>query len=139
MSVTRRQVGENTVLTNGKIKTLAPLRSSDRRRITDQIISQYEVETPIQETGEEQQETQPVAPSGPGALRNSLLPEGSLSAKFSTTVGQDLKTVTGTLYVGTHPGEEQRVLWIRLEDKVFPTGSIPMISSDLSLGSDLYI
>ena len=37
-------------------------------------------------------------------------------------MGPNLDTVAGTVYVGTHPGEVQRPLWIRVEDGLFPTG-----------------
>lgn len=57
-----------------------------------------------------------------GELRNSLLPEGSLSARFTTTAGPNLTQVSGTVYVGAHPGEEQRVLWIKIEERLVPTG-----------------
>ncbi|KAL9054028.1 MAG: hypothetical protein Q9206_003705 [Seirophora lacunosa] len=56
-----------------------------------------------------------------GAIRNSLLPDNSLSARFTTTAGKDLKQVSGTVYVGAHPGDEQRVLWIKLEERLLPT------------------
>ena len=56
------------------------------------------------------------------SFRNSLLPDGALAAKFSTTVGANLKTVSGTVYVGAHDGDEQRILWIRLDDRIIPTG-----------------
>jgi translation initiation factor 2D len=56
------------------------------------------------------------------SLRNSLLPENALSAKFTTTHGPDLKQISGTLYVGTHPGEDQRALWFRIGGRVYPTG-----------------
>lgn len=65
---------------------------------------------------------QAAAGIGLGALRSSLLPENSLSARFTTTAGPELKQVSGTVYVGAHPGEVQRVLWIRFEERVFPTG-----------------
>lgn len=63
------------------------------------------------------------------ALRNSLLPENCLSAKFTTTAGPDLATVTGSIYVGVHPSEdgtraEQRPLWVKTgDDEMFPTGN----------------
>jgi translation initiation factor 2D len=63
----------------------------------------------------------PGATTGITALRNALLPEGALSAKFSTTVGADLRTVNGTIYAGIQPGEELRILWFKLEDKLIPT------------------
>ena len=90
----------------------------------DQIVAEYGVEVPKKDEAEEHQHDQGSTPGAVGTLRNSLLPEGSLSAKFSTTIGQDLKTVTGTLYVGSHPHEEQRILWVKFEEKVFPTGEI---------------
>lgn len=62
------------------------------------------------------------AASGLGDLRNSLLPEGSLSARFITTAGPKLSPVSGTIYVGTFEGQEQRVLWIKIDEKLVPTG-----------------
>ena len=58
---------------------------------------------------------------GLGAVRNSLLPEGTQSARFTTTAGPDLKQVSGTVYVGAHPGTEQRVLWFSVDDQLIPT------------------
>ena len=110
-----------------KIKTLSPLRSSDRRKIADQIISDYHIEVPKEETSEENGDAEATNVSpipGVGALRNSLLPEGSLSAKFTTTAGPDLKPVSGTVYVGAELGGEPRVLWIKLNDRLFPTGKL---------------
>ena len=57
-----------------------------------------------------------------GDIRNSLLPEGSLSARFTTTTGPDLNQVTGTIYVGAPAQQEQRVLWIKIEEILIPTG-----------------
>ena len=57
-----------------------------------------------------------------GDLRNSLLPEGSLSARFTTTAGPNLSPVSGTVYVGAHEGLDQRVLWIKIEERLIPTG-----------------
>ena len=59
---------------------------------------------------------------GIGAFRNLLLPDGSLWAKFSTTIGADSKTVQGTVYVGTFSGEEQRILWFKVDERTYPTG-----------------
>lgn len=66
--------------------------------------------------------SQETALIGIGAIRNALLPDNTQSARFTTTVGKDLKQVSGTVYVGAHPGEEQRVLWIKIEDRLIPTG-----------------
>ena len=57
-----------------------------------------------------------------GTFRNSLLPENSLSARFTTTAGADLKQVSGTVYAGAHPGEDQRILWFKIEERLIPTG-----------------
>ena len=59
-----------------------------------------------------------------GGLRNSLMPENALSARFNTTAGPDLKQVSGTLYAGAHPGDEQRVLWFKIEERLIPTGKL---------------
>lgn len=50
------------------------------------------------------------------------MPENALSARFSTTAGPDLKQVSGTVYAGTHPGEDQRILWLKIEERLIPTG-----------------
>lgn len=100
---------------------MSPLRSSDRRRIADQIIADFQVDVSTVETAEE--EAGRHGATGHGALRNALLPENALSAKFTTTAGPELKQVSGTVYVGTHPGDAQRVLWLKLEERMFPTGN----------------
>lgn len=62
------------------------------------------------------------ATAGLTNLRNALLPDGSLSARFTTTAGPDLKKVSGTVYVGAPAGStDNRVLWVRLEDTMHPT------------------
>jgi translation initiation factor 2D len=94
-------------------KPLSPLRSSDRRKLAEQIISDFQLK--INSEKEPQ--------NGLAALRNSLLPDSSQTARFTTTAGPDLKTVSGTVYVGAHPGKEQRILWVRIEERMFPTGS----------------
>jgi translation initiation factor 2D len=55
-------------------------------------------------------------------LRNAILPENTLSAKFTTTHGPNLKQVSGTVYVGAHQGDEQRILWAKIGDRLYPTG-----------------
>lgn len=64
-------------------------------------------------------------------VRNSLLPEGSLSARFTTTTGPKLDQVSGTVYVGTHHGQEQRMLWIKIEEKLLPTGWLLYIIKEM--------
>lgn len=44
-----------------------------------------------------------------------------MSARFTTTHGPDLKQVSGTVYSGSHNGEEQRILWFKFDDKLYPT------------------
>ncbi|KAI4275816.1 MAG: hypothetical protein LQ337_002917 [Flavoplaca oasis] len=103
------------------IKALAPLRSSDRRKIADQIIADYGIDVPSRDTTDQAETGQESAIIGVGAIRNALLPDNSQSARFTTTAGKDLKQVSGTIYIGKHPAQPQRVLWIKLEDKLLPT------------------
>ncbi|KAJ5728904.1 uncharacterized protein N7483_003412 [Penicillium malachiteum] len=96
------------------IKNLSPLRSSDRRKIADQIIKDYQIPVPSSPS-----ETQPdgATSTGPSlsAVRNALLPENSLTARFTTTAGPDLREVQGIVYVGAHPEGDERVLWFKIE------------------------
>ena len=104
--------------TNPKqIKNLAPIRSSDRRKIADQIIKDYQVNIPANAPAGASGQDPASNPTAPTltTIRNALLPENSLSARFTTTAGPQLKEVQGTVFVGTHPGSEERVLWFRLE------------------------
>lgn len=107
-----------------QVKPLAPLRSSDRRKVADSIIQQFHIEIPeveaVQENGADQEQTSGV--SGIGALRNSLLPEGSMSARVMTTYGPDQSLASGTIYVGSRPDDEQRILWLKLDYGLYPTG-----------------
>ncbi|KAH8723527.1 hypothetical protein GQ44DRAFT_710066 [Phaeosphaeriaceae sp. PMI808] len=98
------------------IKPLSPLKSSDRRRTADQIIANFTIDIPVDAE-------EPTSTAGLTALRKSLLPENALSARFTTTVGPDLKQVSGTVYVGSHEstGSEQRILWVKLRDSMYPT------------------
>ncbi|KAH1638608.1 hypothetical protein KXV25_004433 [Aspergillus fumigatus] len=100
------------------IKNLAPLRSSDRRKIADQIISDYNISIPSAAPAEDDSNTPTTSnQTSPSitAIRNSLLPENSLSARFTTTAGPQLREVQGTVYVGTHPEGEERILWFKVE------------------------
>ncbi|KAI9700115.1 MAG: hypothetical protein M1836_002649 [Candelina mexicana] len=103
------------------IKPLSPLRSSDRRRTADQIIADLQLDPPQAKADEEGQTDQNEATSSLPAFRSSLLPEGSQFARFTTTAGPDLKQVSGTVYVGAFPGQEQRILWVKMEERMFPT------------------
>ena len=108
------------LLTGLKVKPLSPLRSSDRRKIADHIIADFHVDISTADKPEGEAERE--GASGLAASRNALLPENALYAKFTTTAGPELKQVSGTVYVGAHPGEAQRVLWVKLEERMFPTG-----------------
>ncbi|KAF1966873.1 eukaryotic translation initiation factor SUI1 family protein [Bimuria novae-zelandiae CBS 107.79] len=103
------------------IKPLSPLKSSERRRTADQIISDFGIEVPVDATAEPDDKAASTA--GLTALRKSLLPENALSARFTTTAGPDLKQVSGTVYVGSHEGtgDDQRILWVKVGEKTYPT------------------
>ncbi|KAL1955760.1 hypothetical protein VTO42DRAFT_8080 [Malbranchea cinnamomea] len=113
------------------IKPLAPLRSSDRRKIADQIIRDYNVQVPVSATPESEQheddDHQESSAPSLASIRNSLLPENTQAGRFTTTSGPNHEAVHGTIYVGTHPGCEERVLWFRLEQgpdsdgRLYPT------------------
>jgi len=106
------------------VKPLSPLRSSDRRKIADQIIANFNIKVPgddVELKGPEPEGDQTKGTSGVGAIRNSLLPEGCQSARFTTTAGPDLKQISGTVYVGAYPGKDQRVLWLSINDRLIPT------------------
>lgn len=102
-----------------QIKTLSPLRSSDRRRTADRIILDYKLDLPA--GNNETPEGKAAAVEARTALRNSLLPDNALSAKFTTTSGPNLKEIHGTVYVGGHEAGDQRVLWFSIDDKLYPT------------------
>ncbi|KAF2420016.1 eukaryotic translation initiation factor SUI1 family protein [Tothia fuscella] len=101
------------------IKPLAPLRSSDRRKTADQIIKDLDLKTPLADTATEEEKK--VSAAETPTLRNALLPDNALSARFTTTHGPDLKLVSGTVYVGSHNGEEQRVLWVKINERMYPS------------------
>lgn len=91
------------------------MRSSDRRKIADQIIKEYQITVTSDPPGEaDAADSASPATSNLTSIRNALLPESSLSARFTTTAGPDLREVQGIVYVGAHEGEE-RVLWFKLE------------------------
>lgn len=99
---------------------MAPLRSSDRRKTADQIISDLGLERkPVDAASPEEKAT---ATAEHTALRNSILPDNCQSARFTTTHGPDLRQVSGTVYVASHEGGDQRVLWVKIEDRMYPSG-----------------
>ena len=103
-----------------QIKPLAPIRSSDRRKTADSIIATYGLKVPLAEDASA--EDKATATSEQTSLRNSLLPDNIQSARFTTTHGPDLKKVSGTVYVGSHAGEDQRVLWFKIDEQMYPSG-----------------
>ncbi|EMC96296.1 hypothetical protein BAUCODRAFT_470006 [Baudoinia panamericana UAMH 10762] len=102
-----------------QIKPAAPLRSSDRRKTADSIIETFQLSppTPSDVTPEQKAE----ATTKHTALRNSLLPDNVQSARFTTTHGPDLKQVSGTVYIGSHEGEDARILWWQVDGKMYPS------------------
>ncbi|KAK8084178.1 hypothetical protein PG996_002959 [Apiospora saccharicola] len=149
-----------------EIKNLSPLRSSDRRKLADQIIKDYDI--PVPSSSSEQtpavSEDATAASSSPSqpaltlsSLRNSLLPDSTSSARFTTTSGPNQTLLVGTIYVGAHDaGGEQRILWFQIgkAPKMIPTvytlwqnpGIVPLlhtpdfvVEQKLSHGSDLMI
>lgn len=118
------------------IKTLSPIRSSDRRKIADRIIADFNVKPRPAATGQaeasaggdiagSEAESKAAATAAHTALRNLILPDNALSARFSTTVGPDLKEVLGTVYIGSYGTlKEQRVLWISILDRMYPSGNM---------------
>ncbi|KAF2092888.1 hypothetical protein NA57DRAFT_61992 [Rhizodiscina lignyota] len=102
-----------------QIKALAPLRSSDRRKTADEVIADLGLKPVSKDDANEEEKAAAVAETT--ALRNALFPENTLSARFTTTAGPDLKPVSGTVYAGSQPGEEQRLLWVRIKERMYPT------------------
>jgi translation initiation factor 2D len=102
-----------------QIKPAAPLRSSDRRKLADQIIQEYQLDLPQadNETAEQKAE----ATAARSSLRNSLLPDNVQSARFTTTHGPDLKHTSGSVYVGSQNGEDARILWWQIDGKMYPS------------------
>ncbi|KAA8911765.1 hypothetical protein FN846DRAFT_394320 [Sphaerosporella brunnea] len=91
------------------IKAQAPLRSSDRRKIAQQIIHDLSCSPSSTDDGSSSSSTE-------ASLRNQLLPDGSSSAKFTTTHGPELTAVSGNIYFGTHADEQvERPLWVRVD------------------------
>lgn len=113
---------EDQKLNIEQIKTLSPLRSSDRRKLADRIILDYQLESQTETHTESDADSKAAATANHTALRNSLLPDNALSAKFTTTHGPDLKEIAGTVYIGSHDGAEQRVLWVSVHERLYPTG-----------------
>jgi translation initiation factor 2D len=104
-----------------QIKPLAPLRSSDRRKLADQIIQEYGLQNTQPDSEEQTAERKAEATAAHTSLRNSLLPDNTQSARFTTTHGPELKQVSGTVYVGHQEGEDSRILWFQIEGRILPS------------------
>lgn len=114
-----------------QIKNLSPLRSSDRRKLADQIIQDYQIRLPQtpqeaipENTTDSRMTESTLQPTETlSSLRGSLLPESSLSARFTTTTGPNSSPVSGTVYVGAHPGQPERILWLQFgqDKRLYPT------------------
>ncbi|KAI5800368.1 RNA binding protein-like protein Ligatin/Tma64 [Peziza echinospora] len=96
-----------------QIKPYAPIRSSDRRKFAQQIIDELGL---VPEGPQSEERDAKIV-----AVRNSLVPEILTSAKFTTKVGPNLDTVSGVVYTGSHPGEQNRPLWVKYDDVLLPT------------------
>lgn len=104
------------------IKPLAPLRSSDRRKLADQIIEEYALSNETDFNNSEQTPEQKAeATAARTSLRNSILPDNVQSARFTTTVGPELKPAAGTVYVGNRDSEDARILWFQIDGKTYPS------------------
>ena len=104
------------------VKALAPLRSSDRRKLADQIIKDFALESSAPPTLDtETPEQKADAVSARASLRSSLLPDNCQSARFTTTQGPELKQASGTVYVGRHNGDEARILWFSIDGRIYPS------------------
>lgn len=138
-----------------QIKNLSPLKSSERRKLADQIRRDYSLPDPQTEPSPQESETTPTTQAPTlTSLRNALLPDPTASAKFTTTHGPNSVLISGTIYVGAHPGQEERVLWFQVgkDERLIPTvytlwanpGLVPllhvgdMVVQKLKGGADLF-
>ncbi|KAI5367911.1 Putative SUI1 domain, PUA-like superfamily, SUI1 domain superfamily, SWIB/MDM2 domain superfamily [Septoria linicola] len=132
------------------MKPQAPMRSSDRRKLADQIIKDFELDRPEQAANEQTPEQKAEAAAAHSALRNSLLPENTQSTTFKRSESQQ---GSGTLYVGNQDGEDSRILWFQVEGQMIPSvytlwrhpGIVPLLHTPeivvkkLQGGADLMI
>ncbi|CUS15373.1 unnamed protein product [Tuber aestivum] len=123
------------------VKQLAPLRSTDRRKLANQIIKDFNLTPPppppapppaptnteaLGEATIENAEAGAAVPHPPPpnageiALRNALLPDPTNSAKISTTHGPDLKPIAGMIYLTSD--KPPLPLWVKMgSEEMFPT------------------
>ena len=105
-----------------QIKNLSPLKSSERRKLADQIRKDYSLPEPQTEQSQDEDGQAP-QPQTLTSIRNALLPDPTSSAKFTTTHGSSSTLISGTLYVGAHPGQDERILWFQIgkDERLIPT------------------
>ncbi|OQN99652.1 hypothetical protein B0A48_14794 [Cryoendolithus antarcticus] len=102
------------------IKPLSPLRSSDRRKLADQIIADFDL-APLSADDSDSAEKRAEATVARTSLRSSLLPDNVQSARFTTTHGPELKQISGTIYVGSQDGTDSRILWWQIDGRMYPS------------------
>ncbi|KAK6497079.1 hypothetical protein TWF506_004561 [Arthrobotrys conoides] len=123
------------------VKPAAPIRSSDRRKLVTGIITDFNIPLPSTTsttnttTAAEPTSEEPTAGSSTNntidpavtALRNTLLPESTVAAKFTTTLGPQLSPVNGIIYSGVHHDStiltdgKTRPLWVKSDEGWFPS------------------
>lgn len=138
-----------------QIKNLSPLKSSERRKLADQIRRDYSLPDPQPESSPQETEATNTSQAPTlTSLRNALLPDPTSSAKFTTTHGPNSTLLSGTIYVGAHSGQEECILWFQIgkDERLIPTvytlwsnpGLIPllhvgdMVVQKLKGGADLF-
>ncbi|KAF3917170.1 Ligatin [Dactylellina cionopaga] len=126
------------------VKPAAPLRSSDRRKLATGIISDFHLSplktldslpptstTPApatdlpteaeSSTNANNANTNNTPEPALTALRATLLPDSTVAAKFTTTLGPDLHPVNGLIYSGVHSQSplfadgKTRPLWVKTD------------------------
>ncbi|KAF3283129.1 hypothetical protein TWF970_001114 [Orbilia oligospora] len=122
------------------VKPAAPIRSSDRRKLVTGIITDFNIPLPstastTNTAAAEPTPEEPTAGSSTNntidpavtALRNALLPESTVAAKFTTTLGPQLSPVNGIIYSGVHHDStiltdgKTRPLWVKSDEGWFPS------------------
>ncbi|KAF3172771.1 hypothetical protein TWF788_009362 [Orbilia oligospora] len=122
------------------VKPAAPIRSSDRRKLVTGIITDFNIPLPsttstANTAAAEPTPEEPTAGSSTNntidpavtALRNALLPESTVAAKFTTTLGPQLSPVNGIIYSGVHHDStiltdgKTRPLWVKSDEGWFPS------------------
>ncbi|KAJ6256532.1 hypothetical protein Dda_8394 [Drechslerella dactyloides] len=112
------------------LKPSAPIRSSDRRKTAARLIRMFDLAPSVTEDDSPPDDAAPpTTDSSITLLRSTLLPENTSHAKFTTTLGPDLRPVNGLIYSGAHPTSQI------LDDKVHP---LWVASGDVEGSGNLY-